>query len=93
MKPTLSVPDHRERHLAFKGFVPDLVCHLLAKLGIEYHIQVPPDGKFGTQDEDGEWSGIIGEVQHGVCICTSHTLTSLLLPYIIQDIIKILFII
>ncbi|ELU10795.1 hypothetical protein CAPTEDRAFT_115399, partial [Capitella teleta] len=50
----------------FKGFVPDLVQKLAAKLkGYRYKIKLVTHGGYGVEDAMGSWNGLVGEVIRG----------------------------
>lgn len=46
----------------FEGFCIDLLKELAGILGFTYEIRLVPDGKYGSQDEKGQWNGIIREL-------------------------------
>lgn len=46
----------------FEGFCIDLLKELASILGFTYEIRLVPDGKYGSQDEKGQWNGIIREL-------------------------------
>ncbi|XP_045900216.1 glutamate receptor ionotropic, kainate 3 isoform X1 [Micropterus dolomieu] len=46
----------------FEGFCIDLLKELANILGFTYEIRLVPDGKYGSQDEKGQWNGIIREL-------------------------------
>jgi hypothetical protein len=47
----------------YEGYVFDLVFHLAEKLKFKYTIHMVGDGKYGGIGDDGEWNGIIRELQ------------------------------
>ncbi|XP_041649846.1 glutamate receptor ionotropic, kainate 3 [Cheilinus undulatus] len=46
----------------FEGFCIDLLKELANILGFAYEIRLVPDGKYGSQDEKGQWNGMIREL-------------------------------
>jgi len=50
----------------YEGYVADLASEVSQSIGIDYIIQPVKDGKYGSQDEDGSWNGMIGELIRGV---------------------------
>ncbi|XP_077430982.1 glutamate receptor ionotropic, kainate 3 isoform X2 [Vanacampus margaritifer] len=46
----------------FEGFCVDLLKELATVLGFTYEIRVVPDGKYGSQDDKGQWNGMIREL-------------------------------
>lgn len=46
----------------FEGFCIDLLKELASILGFTYEIRLVPDGKYGSQDEKGQWNGILREL-------------------------------
>ncbi|CAG0881431.1 unnamed protein product [Darwinula stevensoni] len=49
----------------FEGFLVDVVNHLSQTLNFTYEYRIVADGKFGSQNENGSWNGIVGEVMNG----------------------------
>ena len=50
----------------YEGYCVDL-AKLVAKIvGYEYSIRPVLDGKYGSQELNGSWNGIIGELIRGV---------------------------
>jgi len=54
----------------FAGYIPDLLEKLANQSGCncKFNLKLVPDGKYGVQDANLGWSGMIGEVLSGVCI-------------------------
>ncbi|KAI3361225.1 hypothetical protein L3Q82_013421 [Scortum barcoo] len=51
----------------FEGFCIDLLKELANILGFTYEIRLVPDGKYGSQDEKGQWNGMIRElIEHAL---------------------------
>ncbi|KAG9333731.1 hypothetical protein JZ751_010600 [Albula glossodonta] len=46
----------------FEGFCIDLLKELANILGFSYEIRLVPDGKYGSQDEKGQWNGMVREL-------------------------------
>ncbi|XP_061920026.1 glutamate receptor ionotropic, kainate 3 [Entelurus aequoreus] len=46
----------------FEGFCIDLLKELATVLGFTYEIRLVPDGKYGSQDDKGQWNGMIREL-------------------------------
>ncbi|PWA20702.1 hypothetical protein CCH79_00011514 [Gambusia affinis] len=46
----------------FEGFCIDLLKELAKILGFTYEIRLVPDGKYGSQDDKGQWNGMIREL-------------------------------
>ncbi|KAL3980442.1 enhancer of yellow 2 transcription factor [Sarotherodon galilaeus] len=46
----------------FEGFCIDLLKELANVLGFTYEIRLVPDGKYGSQDDKGQWNGMIREL-------------------------------
>lgn len=49
----------------WEGFVIDLVAELSQHLGFEYVIKHVADSRHGSEQPDGTWSGMIGEIVDG----------------------------
>jgi len=54
----------------FEGYLADILRQVAFSLGFDYEIFLSTDGKYGEQNVDGQWNGIIGEVVRGV---SAHT--------------------
>ncbi|KAG7262846.1 hypothetical protein CRUP_035905 [Coryphaenoides rupestris] len=46
----------------FEGFCIDLLKELANILGFSYEIRLVPDGKYGSQDDKGQWNGMVREL-------------------------------
>uniref|UniRef100_A0A8D0AB83 Glutamate receptor n=1 Tax=Sander lucioperca TaxID=283035 RepID=A0A8D0AB83_SANLU len=46
----------------FEGFCIDLLKELANVLGFTYEIRLVPDGRYGSQDDKGQWNGMIREL-------------------------------
>lgn len=67
----------------FEGFCIDLLKELANILGFTYEIRLVPDGKYGSQDEKGQWNGIIRELIEHVSYtsyCLPHIFSGILTP-------------
>lgn len=49
-------------HITYKGFIVDLMDDLAAYANFKYKIRTVQDGMFGSKREDGNWTGMIGEI-------------------------------
>lgn len=54
----------------FEGFCIDLLKELSNVLGFTYEIHLAPDGKYGFQDDKGQWNGMIKELIEHVSAAT-----------------------
>jgi len=52
----------------FEGYVADILRLVAASLGFDYEICLSTDGRYGEQNANGQWNGIIGEVVRGVSV-------------------------
>ena len=50
----------------FEGFIPDLLESLARRIGFDYEIRLVRDSRYGSQNADGTWNGMIGELIRGV---------------------------
>lgn len=46
----------------FEGYCIDLLKELSHILGFSYEIRLVEDGKYGAQDDKGQWNGMIKEL-------------------------------
>ena len=46
----------------FEGYCIDLLKELAHILGFSYEIRLVEDGKYGAQDDKGQWNGMIKEL-------------------------------
>lgn len=46
----------------YQGFAIDVLDALSNYLGFKYEIYLAPDHKYGSQQADGSWNGLIGEL-------------------------------
>lgn len=46
----------------FEGYCVDLLAEVSRILGFSYEIRLVEDGKYGAQDEKGQWNGMIREL-------------------------------
>ena len=49
----------RER---YEGMVYDFMKAITDEMGTDFDIKIVDDGKYGTQNEDQSWTGMVGEV-------------------------------
>ena len=54
----------------FHGYLIDLITLLSERLEFEFELYHVEDRNYGTQDENGNWNGMIGDLIRGVCTCT-----------------------
>ncbi len=52
----------------YTGYTIDVLKKIAEMNNFNYDIREPADGLVGTAESDGEWSGMIGELQRGVSI-------------------------
>ena len=50
----------------YEGLCIDLMDKLSELMGFSYTLKIVKDGKFGGQDEDGNWMGLIGDLVNHV---------------------------
>lgn len=50
----------------FSGFCIDMLEYIADELDFKYKLYVVKDGKYGGQDPDGTWNGLVGDVYYGV---------------------------
>ena len=46
----------------FEGYCAELVQELAQMVGFNYKLQLVADGKYGAEDKDGNWNGMVGEL-------------------------------
>lgn len=46
----------------FEGYCLDLLKELSNILGFIYDVKLVPDGKYGAQNDKGEWNGMVKEL-------------------------------
>ncbi|XP_015419623.1 PREDICTED: glutamate receptor ionotropic, kainate 1 [Myotis davidii] len=46
----------------FEGYCLDLLKELSSMLGFIYDVRLVPDGRYGAQDDQGEWNGMVREL-------------------------------
>ncbi|XP_022787722.1 glutamate receptor 4-like isoform X2 [Stylophora pistillata] len=47
---------------SFEGYCIDLLNELARNLKFTYELYLSPDGKYGTENEDGTWNGMMNEI-------------------------------
>ena len=58
----------------FEGYCLDLLKELSNILGFTYEVRLVADGKYGAQNDKGEWNGMVRElIDHVSSSCSSHT--------------------
>ena len=55
----------------FEGYCLDLLKELSNILGFIYDIRLVPDGKYGAQNDRGEWNGMVKELIDHVSKCAA----------------------
>ena len=50
----------------YEGFCIDLMDKLSEVMGFSYRLRLVEDGRFGGQDEDGNWLGLVGDLVNRV---------------------------
>ena len=50
----------------FEGYCADLAKRVSEKVTFKYEIRPVKDGKYGAQDENGTWNGMVGELVRNV---------------------------
>lgn len=50
----------------YEGYAIDLIDELSNLLGFKYEIRLCTDGKYGSEEPDGSWNGMVGELLTGV---------------------------
>jgi len=67
-KPHLMLKDGHENIIGnakYEGLLVDLITELSINLGFTYTLEPVADEKYGTRNEDGSWTGMIGAVNNG----------------------------
>lgn len=56
----------------FDGFIPDLLKKIEPLLNVTFDMKHVADFKYGSKRQDGNWTGLIGELVKGVnpCLCS-----------------------
>ena len=68
---TVNSPPHLEIHqlpngsYRYEGYLLDVWNIVAEELHLRYRIDSPADGSYGDQDENGTWSGMVGELAYG----------------------------
>lgn len=52
--------------ISYSGFCIDLLDELAKILKFTYELYVSPDGKYGSETENGNWNGMIAELLNEV---------------------------
>lgn len=56
------VPDNVTGNEMFEGFCIDLLQAISEELEFQYELYLVPDAKFGAEDSDGKWNGLVREL-------------------------------
>lgn len=56
----------------YQGFCVDLARRIADIVRYEYSIRIVGDGKYGAQEPNGSWNGMIGELTRRVSIGKTH---------------------
>ena len=77
-KPLLPHATAYEGNDRYEGYCADLAGEVAKLINIEYVIEPVKDGKYGNKNDNGSWSGMIGEVITGVgdALCFWYVLKS-----------------
>ena len=54
--------ESREGNDRYEGYVADIAADVAERVGFTYVIRPVRDGKWGSQEDDGSWNGMIGEL-------------------------------
>ena len=66
-KPTDALYYHdAEKGFYYYGYIVDLMLRINETLDFEFTMTEPPDGIYGTLQENGSWNGMISELQEDV---------------------------
>ncbi|KAJ8310326.1 hypothetical protein KUTeg_012191 [Tegillarca granosa] len=75
-EPFVAVGYSKEKPLAkFSGFIPDLLDRISSILNVTFVINHVGDGKYGSINEYGNWTGLIGELKNNVSDIAAAPLT------------------
>ena len=55
----------------YEGFCIDLLRHVAEICKFKFQIHEVVDSNYGSMVGDGEWNGLVGELQRNVCLSTS----------------------
>lgn len=50
----------------YEGYIVDLMQKIKEKTNLTFQFSLVADGKYGRQENDGSWNGMVGEVDEGV---------------------------
>ncbi|XP_069105057.1 glutamate receptor ionotropic, delta-2-like [Argopecten irradians] len=53
----------KHENMTFSGFCIDMLDHLAVSLNFTYHLTMPGDGAWGTEFDNGSFSGMVGQMQ------------------------------
>ncbi|XP_070572738.1 glutamate receptor ionotropic, delta-2-like isoform X2 [Ptychodera flava] len=51
--------------IKYSGYCIDMLIDIASALGFNYTLYEVPDGKYGGENPDGTWNGLVGQVYHG----------------------------
>ncbi|KAJ8310327.1 hypothetical protein KUTeg_012192 [Tegillarca granosa] len=75
-EPFVTVGATKEKPFAkFSGFIPDLLDRISSILNVTFVINHVGDGRYGTINEYGNWTGLIGELKNNVSDIAAAPLT------------------
>ena len=57
------------------GFIPEVIWRLSANLNFTVQLTFPPDGQWGSINESGIWTGMVGELKRGKADISSGALS------------------
>ena len=52
--------------VGFKGYIVDLLRELAKTLNIDFTLSLVPDAKYGHEERNGRWNGLVGELMNKV---------------------------
>ncbi len=50
----------------YSGYTIDVLVKIAERLNFTFEIREPEDGQYGSLLDNGQWSGMIGELERGV---------------------------
>lgn len=62
----------------YQGYLVDLVDRMSKHLGFKYQIMPVKDGRYGHQQPDGLWNGMVGELMNEVRCIELHAILVIL---------------
>jgi len=61
----------------YEGYCADLAKLLATKIGIDYELRLVADGKYGANEPNGSWNGMVGELTRWVSTRNDETISQL----------------